>query len=361
MKLEREELYWYWLATTPGITPKRFREILTQEEGLEGLFLEPSSASYLTPRLVAALKKRANLDLLQSEVERLENQEVFVLTLLNQDYPRLLKEIHLPPPVLFYRGNLKVAAPRPFGMVGTRQPSRNGYYNMRTIARELAAQGVTIVSGMARGMDAAVHTGALEAGGKTIAVLGGGVDVVYPKENRKIYDQIWQTGLILSEYLPGTSPLPANFPARNRIISGLSYGVLLGEGKLKSGGHITVNFAMEQNRDVFALPGDISLEQSKLPNILIEEGAIITLGSKTILEYYGWQKQLAVQQREKPLPNLGDTEKNIFLALQKGELTAEQLMEKLELEPALVHLHLTRLELAGLVERLPGNLFGITK
>ncbi|NBO64121.1 MAG: DNA-protecting protein DprA [Acidobacteria bacterium] len=220
-----------------------------------------------------------------AEIERLEPLGIELVTLDDPRYPSLLREIHDPPLVLYARGEWLEAAARPcLAVVGSRRSSSYGVNAALSLARELAASGLTIVSGLARGIDAAAHRGALEAVGKTIAVVGTGLDTTYPAEHRKLGEEIINSGAIVSEFPLGTPPLPQNFPYRNRVLSGLSFGVLIIEAAEHSGSLITARLAAEQGRDVYAVPGNITSQTSFGPNYLIKDGAKLIQCGRDVLE-----------------------------------------------------------------------------
>ena len=243
------EFYWYWLASTQGVGAKRILSLAEQELNFAELFAlakqgKPLEQFGLAPVIAKRLAARANRELLEEELLELKRKKIGICTMVSHDYPPLLKEIHAPPALLYYKGSMDVLKEKALAVVGSREASRAGTANIRHISRELAEAGVCIISGMARGIDAAAHRGALDAEcGRTIAVLGCGVDIAYPRENQDIYEQICERGAVISEYRPGTTPLPGNFPVRNRIMSGMAPGVLVGDGKAKSGAQITVRLA----------------------------------------------------------------------------------------------------------------------
>ncbi|WP_348270834.1 DNA-processing protein DprA [Terriglobus roseus] len=236
---------------------------------LEGLGLPAASARHFFEG-----KSRA---LAVEELERMEEQGAGFLTHDCPEYPERLREIYDPPAVLWFRGDTSLLALPGIAVVGTRHPSPYGSGMAQMLSRELAARGLVILSGMARGVDTEAHKGALEARGKTVAVWGTGVDVIYPKENKRLAEQILMGGgCILSEFPLGTFPAPQNFPVRNRVLSGMSVGVLVVEAAEHSGTRITARCAMEQNRDVYAVPGNVTNKGSWTPNTLIKQGAKLT-------------------------------------------------------------------------------------
>ena len=223
------------------------------------------------------------------EIKRLQEHKVKVITILDGGYPQRLKEIYLPPIVLFYRGNLSLVNKRAVAVVGSRDHSKYAKECIREIIPALVNDDVVVISGLARGVDTLAHEETLKANGSTIAVIGSGLDVVYPLENSKLYDLIAKRGLILSEYPLQSRPLKFHFPYRNRIIAGLSHGVCVIEAKEKSGSLITANLALSENREVFAVPGSIFSIHSKGTNSLIEAGACLVSSGETIsknLKYF---------------------------------------------------------------------------
>ena len=243
--------------------------------------------------------------------------------------------------------------------VGSRRSTRDGQRAAREIARELALHDVTVISGMARGIDTCAHEGALSAEGRTIAVLGCGVDVAYPPENAGLMERIIDTGgAVISEYVPGTTPLPGNFPARNRIISGMSAGVLLVEGAQRSGAMITVNCAIEQNREVFAVPGGIYSPLSQAPNRLIVDGATPVISPWEILEYYRWGSRPEVSDRDPHREvQLDPEQQRLVEPLREQELSFEELLQITGFSHAKLNSHLTMLELRGIIVKVPGGMY----
>ena len=280
MANEVKRLAWLAMALTPGLGPTRigrametvgdaarlFEMSLTE---LESLRIPAKSAQFIADgRARAAAEK---------EAKQVRDAGAVFITAQDDDYPARLLEIYDPPAVLWVRGNVALLSRSGIAVVGTRAPSVYGSGMAELLARDLANRGLAILSGMARGVDTAAHKGALDAGGKTVAVWGTGLDVVYPKENKKLAESIILSGgTIVTEYPMGTFPAPQNFPIRNRILSGLSVGVLVIEAAEYSGTRITARCAMEQNRDVYAVPGNVTNKNSWGPNTLIKQGAKLT-------------------------------------------------------------------------------------
>lgn len=291
----------YWLAFNriKGIGPARFRLLIEAFGSAEAAWhATPADwhAAGLDARSATALERQRGAITPAAEVERLARLRVGALLLKNANYPRLLREIPLPPPVLYIRGRLAPEDDWAVAIVGTRRVSAYGRLVTERFARELAEQHITVVSGLARGVDTVAHLAALEAGGRTLAILGCGPDLVYPPENAKLAARIIERGAILTEFAPGTQPEAGNFPARNRIISGLSLGVLVTECPEDSGALITARFAAEHGRDIFAVPGNITSRASMGTNRLLQDGARVVLETRDILD--GLNLHLAPQQME---------------------------------------------------------------
>lgn len=278
--------YWLALNRVKGIGPARFKLLLDAFGTAEAAWrssIGAWQAAGLDTRTANGLEQQRKRIVPEAEVERLVKLHVSVLRLTDATYPRLLREITLPPPVLYVRGVLTPQDDWAVAIVGTRRATAYGRQITERLAAELAQQGITIVSGLARGIDTHAHSATLNTGGRTIAVLGCGPDLVYPPENAKLAARIVENGCIITEFGPGTQPETGNFPARNRLISGLSLGVLVAEAPDDSGALITTRFAAEQGRDVFAIPGNITSRASAGANRLIQDGAKLVLDVNDIL------------------------------------------------------------------------------
>lgn len=284
----------------------------------------------------------------------IEKFEIRFVSILDDQYPSLLRNIFDPPPFLFYRGNLrKDDLRRTIAIVGTRKASPYGKQMTQQIGEKLTQAGFTIISGLAYGIDAIAHLSSLNQGGKTLAVMGTGVDQIYPPENREIAEEIIKTGAIISEYVPGSKAEKWNFPTRNRIISGLSLGCLIIEGARSSGALLTAKFAMDQNRDVFALPGDVNRHQAEGPNYLIKLGAKIVTCAQDILEEY----DLALDEQTRFFPKLNEKEDNIYQILlnNKPEIHFDNLLIKSGMNIGELSTILLNLELKNVIRKVPGN------
>jgi len=292
------------------------------------------------------------------ELEKANKLNVKIVTLYDDAYPEYLKQIYDPPPVLYIKGNERVLKDKAIAIVGSRKASTYGKRVAINFARELASMNINIISGMARGIDSFAHKGAIEAGGPTTAVFGCGIDIVYPPENEDLMNQIVKYGCVVSSFPLETAPLLANFPARNRIISGLTLGTLVVEAAEKSGSLITADFSLEQGREVFAIPGNIFSPYSRGTHKLIKQGAKLVESVDDILEELGLEKQDKIIKGEKiNLQNLTDTEKLIYELIDHHPIHMEELIKNSQINPSNISAILTRLELMGLILALPGGYY----
>jgi DNA processing protein len=354
-----EEKYWLGFSRITGIGTVRLRRLINHFEGLSEAWRASAGdllSAGLEPKLVErTLTLRPKLDL-DKEMARLEKLGVTVLIQGGPGYPMRLAQAEGSPTLLYCKGALLEQDELALAVVGTRRATSYGREVTNQICRELAAQGFTIVSGLAKGIDTVAHQAALEAGGRTVAILGCGVDVVYPSENRTLMAQIMEHGALLSEYPPGTQPDASNFPPRNRIISGMSNGVLVVEAGLKSGALITVSFANEQGRDVYAVPGSIFSKMSEGPNQLIRDGARVVTCAGDILDDLQVRPLIdAVEVKE--LRGDNEVERALLRLLNSGSgeaLHIDELGRESGLPIATVSSTLTMMELKGTVKHLGG-------
>ena len=369
-------LEWLAISLTPGLGPTRARKLVEHFGTVDAVFratlteLESSSIQAISAQSLATGKSG---ELAREEIGRAAAANVTLISMDDAAYPPRLKEIYDPPLILYVRGNPEVLTQPGVAMVGTRHPTPYGSGMAERLACDLAAQGLVIISGMARGVDTASHRGAISAKGKTIAVLGTGVDVVYPKENSRLSEQILALGgAMISEFPLGTSPFPQNFPIRNRIISGMSVGVLVVEAAEYSGTRITARCALEQNRDVFAVPGNVTNKNSWGPNTLIKQGAKLVATWEDVWEDLPGEVRLALTPASSaesdghdsaslfPDEGLPPHEKRILSLLKADESThIDELVEKLETEMSSSEIFaaLFELELSGKVRQMPGKNF----
>lgn len=281
-----------------------------------------------------------------------------VITRTQKDFSRELLQFANPPCILYYYGDVSLLNENSVAVVGSRRASAYGIKNAKSFAAELCNWGLVVVSGLARGIDSAAHEGALLVSGKTIAVLGSGIDVVYPSENRNLYNKICEKGLVISEYPPGTKPLKANFPIRNRIISGLSQGVFVVEANIKSGSLITADCALEQGKDIFALPGPVNNANSMGTLRLIQNGAKLVIHAGDILEELGYEyKEVLTRKKKEKTLKITDFEKRILNKLSWEPVHIDILLAKADDLYEKIHEILLNLELLGLIKELPGKYY----
>ena len=275
------------------------------------------------------------------------------------DYPAWLAKTQDPPYLLYYRGDLASVNGQCIAIVGSRRASNYGKTQARHFGHELAQIGIVVVSGMARGIDTEAHRGALEAGGQTVAVLGSGIDVIYPPENQQLYNEISQQGVVISEFPHHTHPEPGNFPMRNRVIAGLSRGVLVVEAQQRSGALITVDFALEQGRDVFAIPGPINSKNSEGTNNLIKQGACLVTEINDILSEYGLaaDKDSDGNLLQGDLFDLSPEERLILDLLAHETVHYDDLINQSQLSIGALSTALLQMELKGILKALPGNCY----
>lgn len=357
--------YWIWLSGVEGIGPKRFYQLLTiygdarEVWDVLGAKDMPREMRFLGASAMRSLREARSEESFHRLFDTLEEKGIRAVTRVSDDYPDALSAIYDPPPTLYVRGDCPLNGDRQFAIVGSRRCTRDGQRAAREIAEGLARSGVTVVSGMARGIDTCAHEGCLAGGGRTVAVLGCGVDVVYPPENAELMARILDNGgAVVSEYVPGTRPLAGHFPQRNRIISGLTRGTLLVEGAKKSGAMITVNCALDQDRDVFAIPGSIYSPLSATPNRMIVDGAVPVISPWEILEYYRWDSRPEVSDANPHAAvQLEPDELKLVEPLREQELSFEELTQITGFSASKLNSHLTMLELRGIIVKVPGGMY----
>jgi len=385
--LTREtDLHWLALRMTPGLGTRTAVQLIQTFQTPEAVFRASRSeleAAGISPGLAQSIVSGCAFDDAVTQQQKLAEAGAVAIAFTDPRYPPRLRDIFDPPPLLFARGNVDLLQELAIGIVGTRRPTAYGTTVSARLAKDLACAGLTIASGMARGIDTAAHRAALEvgsgSGGGTIAVFGCGVDEVYPSENRKLAEQIAKDGLIVSEFPMAAPPYPQNFPIRNRVISGMSVGVLVVEGGEYSGSAITAKLAVEQNREVFAVPGNITSKMSWGPNLLIKQGAkLVQEWNDVVVELKADdRRRLAAQCRNRL--NLKEDSGNESKEPAQSSLaygpegasrtvlqhlkpdapvTLDFLVETLQgSSPSEIIAALFELELAGLVRQLPGKSF----
>jgi DNA processing protein len=367
-----EELHWLALRLLPGLGNRMAMRLLNAIGSPAGIFR--ASASELeslgvSSDVVRSLATGTVFEQAAREAEQARQLGASFLMIRDAAYPALLKEIFDPPLLLYARGDLALVGAPAIGIVGTRRPTAYGRAMAERLANDLAARGLVIVSGLARGVDSAAHRGALQVGGKTIAVLGTGMDVPYPAENKKLLAEIAEKGLLLSEFPLGSFPAPQNFPIRNRIIAGLSLGVVVVEAAQYSGSLITARLAMEQNREVFGVPGAVTNKNSWGPHILIKQGAKLVQDWQDVVEELPAEVRRALisspdatSEPGKPslfAESLSEREQAIYGLLQVDEpVHIDEILDTLaQFSSSEVLATLLDLEFKSLVRQLPGKNF----
>jgi DNA processing protein len=371
---DQDRLAWVALTLTPGLGPKRILKAAQTLPELASLFrlslTELESLNIPAPAAQFLFTGKARSEA-ERELVRMGEQKGVILTYGDEEYPERLREIFDPPPVLWVLGDVNLLARPSIAIVGTRHPTPYGTGMAEILARDLAMRKLVILSGMARGIDTAAHKGTLAAHGSTIAVWGTGIDVIYPKENKSLAENILVSGgAIVSEYRLGTFPAPQNFPKRNRILSGMSVGVLVVEAGENSGTRVTARCALEQDRDVYAVPGNVTTRNAWGPNTLIKQGAklvatwedvwqelpsLVRLQLESELGFASSPGQAASIVEELPLQ---EPEKVVLNALRHDEaVQLDELMETLEskLTSSEIFTALFELELASRIKQLPGK------
>ncbi len=365
-----EELHWIALKMVPGLGTRKAGLLIEKFSNPQSVFRASKSdleGAGISASVAQSIASGCSFDDAVDQQQKAINAGVELVPITDPRYPRRLREVYDPPVLLFARGHVELLQTLNLAVVGTRRPTQYGIAATARLAADLAQAQLTIASGMASGIDTAAHRAALNAKGNTVAVLGCGVDVVYPSENRKLAAEIAADGLLISEFPMGSPPYPQNFPVRNRIIAGMSVGVLIVEGAQYSGSAITAKLAMEQGREVFAVPGNITSEMSWGPNLLIKQGA------KLVQEWNDVIVELQPEDRRRLIVNgqrqiLGEEiaalpegpqaplQKELLAKLKVDQKTSlDSLLESLEFQSSSeVSAALFELEMLGLIKKLPG-------
>jgi DNA processing protein len=362
--MDHDSFHWLALNLVPGIGAIFFKRLLERFKSPEAAFRAPAKellkVEGLGEKAAEAIRRGPSNQDVERELTLLKEAGGKLLTLNDNTYPGKLKEIYDPPPVLYVKGELKEEDDLSISIVGSRKTSPYGRSITEKISQDLARHGVTIVSGMARGVDSVAHWGAISAGGRTIAVLGCGIDVIYPPENRNLFGRIVEQGAVLSEFRMGSLPEAGHFPKRNRIISGLSRGVVVVQASMKSGSLITARYALDQGRDVFAVPGNVGNESSQGSNWLIKQGAKLVESSEDVLEDF-----LPLRNGGKddipgtvaPRQTLPGEEMSLLELLGEDPLHIDEIIRKSSFEAGRVSSVLLNLEIKGLISQWPGKCF----
>lgn len=357
------------LISTEGVGPAKIRNLLKEFRSIDNVLSADTrllaNVEGIGTNLASRIRSiKNNRSIIQANLEKclnkLETLNAELITVWDAEYPELLKKIDDPPLILYYIGNFAESDKNSIGIVGTRTPSNYGKTQAEKIAAELSLQGITIISGLARGIDSIAHTTALANNNRTIAVIGSGIDVIYPPENKTLYNQIAENGLIISEYEPGVKPDALNFPKRNRIISGLSLGCIIVETGIKGGALYTARFALNQNREVFAIPGNLGSKQSEGTNLLIQKGEakLVTNAQDVLVELELILKPDAGKStRKKQAENLNMFEEKIISSLEEQPLHVDKISAATNLSTSDCLVHLLNLEFKNLVKQLPGKVF----
>ncbi len=343
--------YWVAFSKIPGIGASRARKLEERFGTLEAAWQADAfalKAAGLDDRVIGAFVRERRKISPEAEMEKLDSARVQALALPDSSYPSRLREIQNPPMVLYVRGQLTTEDEWAVGVVGTRRASPYGRQVTADLAEGLARNQVTVVSGLARGIDAVAHRAALDAGGRTIAVLGSGVDQLYPWENRALAERILEHGAVVSEYSPGTKPDARNFPPRNRIITGLSLGVVVVEADLKSGAMISAGFAAEQGREVMAVPGPVTSPASTGVHFLLKQGAKLVTNTEDVLEGLDLRRVAVHQEARRVVPE-DPTEAILHACLTREPVHVDELARQTGLPISLVSSTLTLMELKGMI------------
>ncbi len=372
---ESSLIYLLWLIEALKPTNNKINRLIDAYALPENIYFAPiddlGRAAGLSADDITALENGRNLSKAQSILEKCKKEDISICTLYDNNYPERFQNIPNPPVLFFYKGEpVWDDASLNIAIVGTRKMTKYGYTVTKDMASQLSGCGCTIISGMAYGIDAAAQAAAVATGGKTIGFLAGGVDVIYPQENMVLYYDIISCGCVISEYLPGEKNLPHHFQARNRLIAAMSDGVLVVQAPKKSGALITAKWAGEYNREVFAVPGDITEEQSEGTNSLIADGAKLVQHPMDIISEYGnifsevikeQKKNIAKKEIIKPQEENDEKISKIIFLLKDAEYDCSSLAEKSEISLGQLILLLTDLQIKGIITEKPGGIYALSK
>lgn len=364
-------LSWLALRLTPGLGARLTGKLLRQFGGPDEIFrasLTELEGCQLPAAAAQAVFGKNAFREAEKELAEVRKAGIRLVTWEETEYPRLLTQIYDPPPLLYVGGNVELLSRHAISMVGTRRPTPYGNQIAERLARDLAERGLVIVSGLARGIDSSAHRGACAAArGGTIGVLGSGIDVIYPKENRKLFEEVEKRGAIVTEFPLGTHPAPENFPVRNRIVAGMGLGVIVVQGAQYSGSLITSRLAMEFGREVYGIPGNVTEPMSFAPNQLIKQGAKLATNWQEVVE------ELPTEVRAELFPveattaaeraslfegSLSPTEKRLFELIRVEEpVHVDELVEKTGLSSSETLAALCEMEMRGVIRQMPGKQF----
>jgi len=358
------------LLSIDGIGPGKIRNLLCKFHTLENILSAGFNSLREVDGISDNLAKRVHYGIrrfdelktvINKELEKLEKLHTSIITMWDKDYPALLKKIYDPPLILYVKGELVEADNFSIAIVGTRLPTNYGKIQAEKFTANLAQQNITIVSGMARGIDSVAHRTALKNDRRTIAIIGSGMDVIYPPENKKLFEEITERGAVISEYKPGTKPDAQNFPKRNRIISGLSLGCIVIETGINGGAMQTASFALDQGREVFAVPGNLGTRQAEGTNALIQKGEakLITSAEDVLVELNLKLKPIIGKNIPRPQTELNLFEEKIINTLSNEPVQIDKISSLTSLSTSDCLVNLLSLEFKGLVKQLPGKMFAL--
>lgn len=361
----------FLLNSIEGIGPLKILSLYSKLQSFENIFnanirtlVKIEGINNTLASKIIAQKKNKELfrEKLEAQLERLSRVNGNIMTFWDTDYPFLLKNIYYPPIILYTIGKFNEKDKFSIAIVGTRNPTLYGKLTAEKFSTELVDKSITIVSGLARGIDSVAHSTAIKTGGRTIAVIGSGLDVIYPPENKKLFGEICETGMIISEYELGAKPDAQNFPKRNRIISGLSLGSLIIETKLNGGAMQTAAYAIDQNREVFAVPGNINTPQAEGPNTLIQrnEAKLVTSADDILNELRIFEDKstnVVIKKSKAENLDLNLFENKLLTFLNSEPIHIDDLAIKVSMSTSDCLVNLLTLEFKGLVKQLPGKMF----
>jgi DNA processing protein len=362
--------YWVWLSSLNKITSRKRFQLLGHFKAPENIWnaskTDLKALPLMTREVMMQLLDEQEKDKASELLKIIKDLGVSIITIEDRLYPDCLRNIYDPPVVLYMKGQL-VEDEKAIAVVGSRNATSYGLKMAESLSYHMAGYGITVTSGMARGVDSHAHKGAINAGGRTIAVLGCGLDIVYPPENKSLMEKIVRSGAVISEYLPGIQPMPYNFPARNRIISGISVGVVIVEAGERSGSLITADFALEQGREVFAVPGNACSLYSVGTNRLIKDGAKMVTEVEDIFEELRTFDDLKNNEssglnkyiNKSRLQGLSGSELKIIECISLEPLHVDTILQKSGLSAQEINSILVMLELKGVISKFPGNIFGL--
>jgi DNA processing protein len=360
----------FLLLSIEGIGPGKIRNLLAKLRSTKNILTSDYQSlmnvdgisTNLAKRIRQASRERESIEkFTEKELKKLEKLGGKLITIWDQEYPSILKKIYDPPILFYILGEFAESDQYSIAIVGTRQPTNYGKVQAERISMDLAKQGITIISGMARGIDSIAHNAAIKSGGRTIAVIGSGLDVIYPAENKKLFEKIAENGAIVSEFNLGTKPDAQNFPRRNRIISGLSLGVIVIETATSGGAMQTASFALDQNREVFALPGNVGVRQAEGTNLLIQksEAELIISADDVINELELKLKPVLGKNIPKQQIDLSLFEEKLINVLKSEPLQIDRIASLANMTTSECLVNLLSLEFKGLIKQLPGKMFAL--